>query len=108
MLVRAPRPRARACTADRRDDREFETAKAAAAPDFSVVERRDRVALADDPAELDPAVEPGAIEQRGIDRPRQQLLEVLAGEVQPSTAQHRFADLEAPADEVIERHAERR
>src|SRR5215813_3276834 len=75
---------------------------------LSVVERRDRVALADSSADLDPAIEPGAVEQRGIDRPRQQLLEILAGEVQPSTAQHRLADLEALADEVIERHPERR
>src|SRR5262249_2557519 len=75
---------------------------------LSVVERRDRVALADSSADLDPAIEPGAVEQRGIDRPRQQLLEVLAEEVQPSTAEHRLADLEALADEVIERHAERR
>src|SRR5262249_56818607 len=80
---------------------------AGAARDGSV-ERRDRVALADGPADFDPAVEPGAVEQRGIDRPRQQLLEILAGEVQPSTAQHRLADLEALADEVIERHPERR
>src|SRR6516165_4388450 len=92
----------------RRNEREFETATAAAATALSVVERRDRIALADDPADLDPAIESGAVEQRGIDRPRQQLLEILTGEVQPSTAQHRFADLEALADEVIERHAERR
>src|SRR5262249_11983825 len=75
---------------------------------LSVVERRDRVALADDSADLDPAIEPGAVEQRGIDRPRQQLLEVLAGKVHPSAAQHRLADLEALADEMIERHPESR
>src|SRR5215470_4813773 len=73
----------------------------------SVVERRDRVAFADGPAELDSAIEPGAVEQRGIDRPCQQLFEIFAGKVQPSTAEHRLADLEALADEMIERHPER-
>src|SRR5260370_25025423 len=76
--------------------------------ELSVVERRDRVASADGPAELDSAIEPGAVEQRGIDRPCQQLLEVLARKVQPSTAQHRLADLEALADELLKRHPERR
>src|SRR6516164_6343865 len=106
--VRSPRSRGRACKAGRRDDLEFATQRPRAAPDLSVVERRDRVAFADGPAELDSAIEPGAVEQRGKDRPCQQLLEVLAGKVQPSTAQHRLADLEALADELIERHAERR
>src|SRR5260221_11135833 len=76
--------------------------------ELSVVERRDRVASADGPAELDSAIEPGAVEQRGIDRPCQQLLEVLARKVQPSTAQHRLADLEALADEMIKRDPKRR
>src|SRR5215467_8945738 len=105
--VRSPRSRGRACKAGRCDDLEFATQRPRAAPDLSVVERHDRVAFADGPAELDPTIEPGAVEQRGIDRPCQQLLEVLAGKVQPSTAQYRLADLEALADEMIERHAER-
>src|SRR6201993_2646073 len=106
--VRSPRSRGRACKAGRCEELEFATQRPRAAPDLSVVERRDRVAFADGPAELDSAIEPGAVEQRGIDRPRQQFLEVLARKVQPSTAQHRLADLEALADEMIERHAERR
>src|ERR1700746_2858777 len=106
--VRSPRSRGRACKAGRCDELEFATQRPRAAPDLSVVERRDRVAFADGSAELDSAIEPGAVEQRGIDRPRQHLLEVLARKVQPSTAQHRLADLEALADEMIERHAERR
>src|ERR1700757_1875340 len=106
--VRSPRSRGRACKAGRCDELEFATQRPRAAPDLSVVERRDRVAFADGPAELDSAIEPGAVEQRGIDGSRQQLLEVLAGKVQPSTPEHRLADLEALADEMIERHAERR
>src|SRR5215468_5473249 len=106
--VRSRRSRGRACKAGRCDDLEFATQRPRAAPGLSVVERRDRIAFADGPAELDSTIEPRAVEQRGIDRPCQQLLEVLAGKVQPSTAQHRLADLEALADEMIERHAERR
>src|SRR5258708_11980663 len=75
---------------------------------LSAADGRDRVASGDGPAELDSAIEPGAVEQRGIDRPCQQLLEVLARKVQPSTAQHRLADLEALADEMIKRHPNRR
>src|SRR2546426_9846193 len=65
-------------------------------PDPSVV--RDRVAFADGRAELDPAIEPGAVEQRRINRSAHQLLEVPAGEVQAATGQHHLANLEALAD----------
>src|SRR6478736_2724745 len=55
--------------ASRCDDLEFAAQRPRVAPDLSVVERRDRVAFADGPADLDSAIEPGAVEQRGIDRP---------------------------------------
>src|SRR6516165_2789084 len=75
--------------------------------DASVIERRDGVAFADGPADFDPAIEPGAVEERDIDRLPQQPLQVLAGEVQAAAAQHRLADCKALADEVVERHAQR-
>src|SRR5262249_49506007 len=74
----------------------------------SILERRDRIAFSNGAADLDTAIEPRAIKQRRIDRPPQQLLEISARKIQTSADEHRLADLEAPADQVVERHAERR
>src|SRR5262245_29845249 len=98
----------RACKANRFGGFEFEPQRSRSRRGPSAVERRDRVAFANGPAELDAAIEPGAVEQRRIDGPPQQLLKVPAGEVHASTDQHRLADLEALTDQVVERHAERR
>ena len=63
---------------------------------------------ADKAADFDSAIEHGAIEEGRVNRPPQQLLQILAGKVQPPAGEHRFAELETPADEVAERHANRR
>src|SRR5260370_7085382 len=75
---------------------------------FSVLEGHDRIALANDTADLDPAIEAGAVEQCGVDRPPQELLEILARKIQPAAREHRRADLEALAHEMAQRHAKRR
>ncbi len=63
---------------------------------------------ADNPADLDAAIEPGAIDQWRVNRPRQQLLQIPTGKIQPPAGEHRFADFEALPDEVAERYADRR
>src|SRR5499426_1454766 len=54
----------------------------------SIVERLDDVAAVDRAALLDPAIEPGAVVDRQIDRTLQQLFEIFAGKVQAAAAQH--------------------
>src|SRR5262245_39280676 len=64
--------------------------------------------FSDDAAHFNAAIEPGAVDLRSVNRASQQLLEVPAWEVEPSAGEHHFADLEALADEVAQRHPARR
>ena len=61
----------------------------------------DRIALADDPAFLDPALETRAIVQWQIDRQAEKFLEVLSREIKSPSKEDGVADPEALSDEVI-------
>jgi hypothetical protein len=70
--------------------------------------QRDRIALANDTARLNQAVQPGAVVERQIDGRLEQFLKVLAREVQPPSPQYRLADAEALANQMVEIDAARR
>src|SRR5262245_43584921 len=70
----------------------------------SIVERLDDVAAVDRAALLDPAIEPGAIVDRQIDRSFQQLFKIFAGKVQTAALQHDVTDPKSFPDQVAERH----
>src|SRR5690242_4285342 len=72
----------------------------------STLERPDEIARPHETALEDDAVEPGAIEKRLEHGPPEQVLEILARDVEAPALEHdRGADAEAVADEVVERHA---
>src|SRR5262245_45116344 len=70
----------------------------------SIVEWFDDVAAVDRAALLDPAIEPGAVVDRQIDRPLQQLFKIFTGKVQTTAAQHDSTHTKSLPDQVAERH----
>src|SRR5512135_2866985 len=61
----------------------------------------DYVAGPDDASGHDPAVQARAVEERLEDLLAEQVLEVLAGDVQPPAVEHALADAELAADQVV-------